>query len=834
MDTSERLRRPRPAAASLVSACVFGLSLLGGFPAQAQSTPESFERKIRPLLAEHCVSCHGPEKQKGHLRLDAPEFIRAGGESGPILIPGNPNESRLIQAVRYAEETFKMPPKQKLPAPLIETLTRWVQDGAAMPETPAASTPPVRKEFSIGPADRAHWAFQPVRPPRVAARPPSKGGPHPIDVMIDAGLRKARLAANGRAHSRELVRRAFFDLAGLPPSPEDVAQFESDPSEAAWARLIDRLLDSPHYGEKWGRHWLDLVRFAESNSYERDGPKPHAWRYRDYVIRSFNADKPFDRFILEQLAGDELPSPDAESIIATGYYRLGIWDDEPADRELARYDGLDDILATTGQVFLGLTIDCARCHHHKIDPISQHDYYRLLSFFQNINPYRNGGETDEVPVFGNDMERRDFASRKQAHELRAASLRKEIDDFKILMQDRHAGSDPARRSAFNDEIIAKEGARLLGDENWKRFSNAKEQLEKLKRETIPAARALAVTEAGSKPGETFVLLRGNPALKGDRVDPGFLDVLGASTLPPEMVAPSDRSSGRRTAIARWIAAPENPLTARVLANRLWQYHFGRGLVRSSSNFGLQGDKPTHPELLDWLAAELVQGGWSLKRMHRLIMSSEAYRRSSRGREDALQSDPMNHHFWRFDPRRLAAEEIRDAILSIAGNLNPRMHGPGVYVDIPKEVLAGQSQPGSGWGKSSLTEQSRRSVYIHVKRSLLTPVLDSFDMAETDRSTPIRFATVQPTQALGMLNGDFLNHQSAVFAERIRKERGNHPRGQVERALALATSRIPSPPETDRGVNLMEAWRQKDGLSAAEALRQFCLLALNLNEVIYLD
>ena len=407
-------------------------------------------------------------------------------------------------------------------------------------------------------------------------------------------------------------------------------------------------------------------------------------------------------------------------------------------------------MATTGQVFLGLTVDCARCHNHKLDPIPQKDYYRLLAFFQNVNPYQNGGPTDEVRLFASSTEQ-----------------------------------------------------------------------------------ALAVTESGPNAPETFVLVRGNPNAKGEKVEPAFLEILNPPR--PEIPTPAAgaRSTGRRTALAHWIASPENPLTARVMANRLWQYHFGRGLVRSPNNFGLQGDPPTHPELLDWLASELVAQGWRMKAMHRLIMTSNAYRMSSRDRAEASAADPGNDLFWRFDMRRLTAEEIRDSILAITGSLNLKMSGPGIYVDIPKEVLAGQSQPGKGWGRSPPSEQARRSVYIHVKRSLLTPILESFDLAETDRSAPVRFATIQPTQALGMLNGEFLNRQADLFAARLRRESSGRLDQQVRLALGLATSRIPTEAEIQQGVGLIEALQREKSAPEA-ALKYFCLMALNLNEMVYLD
>ena len=600
---------------------------------------------------------------------------------------------------------------------------------------------------------RSHWSFQPVRqtvPPAWAAQRQGEVPGHVIDTFIAERLRQKGLPVPKAATRTTLIRRVTYDLTGLPPTPEAVEAFVNDPSAQAWENLVDRLLESPHYGEKWGRHWLDLVRFAETNSYETDEAKPNAWRYRDYVIRAFNSDKPYDRFIREQLAGDELPDSGADGLIATGFYRLGIWDNDPADKELALYDQLDDLVATTGQVFLGLTVDCARCHDHKIDPISQRDYYSLLAFFRNIHPYRNGGGTDEVP--------------------------------------------------------------LPGDKQ---------------------AKALAVTEPGPVAPVTHLLRRGNPGSLGEEVQPGFPGVLGASV--PTVIPPaSGRSSGRRRALADWIASPDNPLTARVIVNRVFQHHFGRGLVRTTSDFGVQGSLPTHPELLDWLAGHFIQEGWSLKRLHRLILTSQSYQASATPTAEALKADPANDLFSRFDMRRLTAEEIRDSVLWVGGSGNPRMYGPGMYVALPKEVLASQSVPGKGWGSSPKVEQARRSIYIHVKRSLLSPVLLSFDLAETDRSTPVRFATTQPTQALGMLNGSFFNEQARVLADRIRAEVGSQPRAQVRRALHRVTTRPPSDLEISRGVALLELLTSEEGLGATAALDAFCLLAFNLNEFLYLE
>lgn len=727
-------------------------SAAGPQPTAAQL--EFFEKRVRPILTESCYRCHSAEaeKLKGGLLLDTHEALLKGGETGPAIVPGDPAQSRMIEAVRWENPDLQMPPRRKLSDTQIADLTEWVRQGAPWPAGPAPRPAASDKAAEANRA-REHWAFQPVSsqpPPAVAS-----AAAHPVDAFIEARLTERGLKAAGPASRRTLIRRLFYDLTGLPPTPEEVEAFVTDPSEQAWERLIDRLLESPHYGEKWGRHWLDLVRFAETNSYESDGAKPNAWRYRDYVIQSFNADKPYDRFIREQLAGDELPDATDETRIATGYYRLGIWDADPADRELAKYDQLDDLVATTGHVFLGLTVDCARCHDHKIDPISQRDYYALLSFFHNVHPYKNGGATDEVPL---------------------------------------QGTGPGDKTA---------------------------------------PKALAVSEPGTTPPTTFLLRRGSPENPGEAVAPAFPHILNPPA--PHIVPPANgRSSGRRLALADWIASSDNRMTARVLVNRVWQHHFGRGLARTPSDFGLQGQPPTHPELLDWLARDFVGQGWSLKRLHRRLLTSQAYQRSSVATPELLKADAANDLLARFDMRRLTAEEIRDSTLWISGAPNRKMFGPGVYVTLPKEILAGQSVPGQGWGNAPADEQLRRSIYIHVKRSLLTPVLAGFDLAETDRSTPVRFATTQPTQALGMLNGTFFNEHAVRLADRVRREAGESTEACVRRALALVTSRPPTDAEVTRGVRLIRSMQDDDGATPAVALASFCLLALNLNEFLYLD
>lgn len=711
----------------------------------------------------------------------------------------------------------------------------------ARPATQPSDPPQRSGPPQVNDENRRFWSFQPVHRPQIPQVKDVAWVRNPIDAFVLAKLEQNGLAPAPPATKEALLRRAYFDLIGLPPTPAQVDAFLKDTSPTAYESIIDQLLDSPQYGEKWGRYWLDLVRFAETNSYERDNPKPNVWRYRDYVIRSFNSDKPYDQFIREQLAGDEMPRKDGDfdPIIATGFYRLGIWDDEPVDHLQAQYDALDDIVSTTGQVFLGLTVDCARCHDHKIDPIPQKDYYRLLAFFQNISPYHNGGAGDEMPLPANADQAADYQHRQKerADQKRTieASIRAIEADYKQLTAAQNANStEPIARR------IKDTGQQVLGAERFGEYIDLRRQLAQLDRKdnkSTDIAMALCVSENGPTAPDTFVLMRGNANVPGARVEPGFLSILTTTdpTIPPP--PPGAHTCGRRTILADWIASKDNPMTARVMANRIFQYHFGRGIVRSSNNFGFQGDKPTHPELLDWLASELVADGWHLKPLHRLIMTSNAYRMACTGdpsiEETARQQDPQNDLLWHFDLRRLTAEEIRDGILAVNGTLNLEMYGPSIYPPIPAEVLAGESIPGKGWNTSPPEEASRRSIYIHRKRSLRVPLLEAFDAPESDKTCPVRFSTVQPTQALTMLNSAFMNEQAQKLAERLHKDAGNDSTAQVRLALKLALSRDPTQAQIDRGLNLVRSL-QSHGASPELAMKYFSLMVYNLNEFVFVD
>jgi mono/diheme cytochrome c family protein len=800
-----------------------------------------FENEVQPILKSNCFTCHGGEKKvKGGLRLTSRETILQGGDSGPAVNLDKPEQSLLLRAVNYQEPN--MPPKGRLQQSQIDILTRWVKMGA--PWAASAALPAARRRSPphVDEHARQFWSFRPVkRPPLPVVKDPNWIR-SPIDAFVLAKLEAAGLRPAPPAEKGALLRRVYYDVIGLPPSSGEVDAFLADHSPDAYEKVVDRLLASPHYGEHWARHWLDLVRYAETNSFERDGAKPNVWRYRDYVIRALNQDKPYDQFIREQLAGDELEPMTPEKLIATGYYRLGQWDDEPVDPVQALYDDLDDILATTGQVFLGLTVNCARCHDHKIDPFPQKDYYRLLAFFDGIQRYgvrspESVAKASLRPI-GGSLEQAGQREKIDAYQKKLSAVQQELNTIEDPIRSRLQGGerDDFKHEANRVTILKKHVPDLLDQQTFDRYLALRNELRFLQRNRPSAmAEALCVTEIGPVPRETFILLRGNAQAKGEKVAPGFPSVLPAVASSPPQPRPGGQTSGRRRVLADWISSPSNPLTARVLANRLWQYHFGRGIVRSSSNFGYQGTPPTHPELLDWLASELVAQGWRVKPLHKLLLLSSTYRMSSQPNANALARDPENDLFWRFDPRRLAAEEVRDSILAVCGNLNQqKMGGPSVYPVIPREVLAGQSLPGNGWRNSPLDDQNRRSIYIHVKRSLAVPLLAAFDAPDTDASCPVRFTTTQPAQALGMLNSDFLNEQASVFAADLRRHAGNDPAAQVSLALRRTLQREPSMVEIERGVLFIQKMRQEHQFSAEEALRSFCLLTLNLNEFIYVD
>ena len=945
--------------------------------------------EVKPLLQESCWKCHGAEKKiRGDLVLTTRQGILDGGEIGPAVDLKNPEASLLLQMVSYKDGDHEMPPLGKLSDEQIATFSEWIKRGLPFHTDDEIEFHHKEDEnFSntvVNERTKAHWAY--VKP--VDHSPPSgTGAKHPIDAFILDQLKKSGLPVNPPANPATLLRRAHFDLLGLPPEIDQVDAFTKDNSPKAFEQTIDRLLASPQYGEKWGRHWLDLVRYAETNGYERDSDKPMAWRYRDYVIRAFNENKPYDRFVQEQLAGDELPEADADAITATGFQRLGIWDDEPADRELARYDYLDDILRTSGDIFLAMSIGCARCHDHKIDPIPTKDYYSMLSFFANVSPHGKGG-TNLVKVQGAKGNSQ-FSNQFEKWSRREKDLQRQIDSFEskflvkfdedllleksskirnkpvVLVSDARAGTSTwsfstekpsddwfevgfdhskwdlgkggfgregtpgskvntkwhtpniwlrknfrlaaipktLRVTLHHDEdvqvylngklilersghvskyethdvskeaadvlqtgknviavhcqqtsggqyvdlgldsfdeavdlaaLIRKHAKSLMGDGA---YNNYKARSRDLQRHlpTRPKENEYEVLAVGERGNNTIrILQRGNPVLKGDEVSPAFPSVLTsqAAVIPEDYK--TDKSSGRRRALAEWITSKENPATARVMVNRIWQHHFGRGIVRSTSDFGFQGNLPTHPKLLDWLAVRFMESDWNIKAMHKLIMTSQAYQRSSDPSDVCFEKDPLNDLLWRFDMRRLGAEEVRDSVLAAKGTINLQIGGPSVTPPLPDVILATASRKGAGWGGSTPEQANRRSVYVKVKRSMQMPILINHDMADTDSTCPVRFSTTVPTQALNMLNGKFMNDSAITFAERIRKEAGADPAKQIAHGLKLILSRTPSSEEIKGAINMLEDIKTSAKLSDKDALDRFALLALNLNEFLYLD
>ncbi|GIX00824.1 MAG: hypothetical protein KatS3mg111_4156 [Pirellulaceae bacterium] len=775
-----------------------------------------FNQEIQPLLARRCYACHGPDQQEGGFRMDDRDSLLREADTGEVpIVPGEPERSEMIRRVRSAEEWERMPPEgEPLKPEEIALLEKWIAGGA---------------EFA------PHWAFQPIRQPPAPQVVNEAWATNAIDRFILARLEEKGLVPNPVAPPEVLVRRVFLDITGLPPSPEELQDWTRDWSDEKYERLVDSLLSSAAFGEHWSRMWLDVVRYAETNSFERDGVKPNAWKYRDYVIRSFNQDKPYDRFLQEQLAGDELDDITADSLTATGFYRLGTWDDEPADPLQAEFDGYDDIVTTISQAMLGLTLNCARCHDHKIDPLTQRDYYSMLACVRDVTPYgtrsdqRTNNQVDLNPDVARQHER--LEKRRKHLQRRMHQIEQEAI-VKMPAPDQRATEGPERQQVLDAKL------RLYTDEaTFAEYNQLKVQLAEViaeQQSLPPRETVLGLGVVDKVPKPTYVLLRGSPHAPGEEVQPAFPELLGGGSpvVPPADAPP--RSSGRRRALAEWITDDANWMTPRVIVNRLWLHYFGRGIVRSPNNFGLMGDPPTHPQLIDYLATELLRGDWHLKRIHRMILLSTTYRMASDYRAEAAEVDPQNNLFWRQNLRRLSAEQIRDGVLKITGQLNRQVGGPSMYPLLSAEVLASQSRPGSGWGNSSPAEQARRSVYIHVKRSLPIPLLQAFDFPETDISCEARFLTTQPGQALTMLNSQWMQQQAAALQQRVRREVGPELRAQAQRCLELVTGLPADPTDVEELVSLVIRLREKHHLNVEEARRAMCLVALNLNSFLYVD
>ena len=703
------------------------------------------------------------------------------------------------------------------------------------------------KEKEFTPKQKRWWAFQPVQKGALPAVKDRAWVKNPIDAFVLAKLEEKGIRPNPRADNLTLLRRASIDITGLPPTPEEVQAMVSDSSPNAFDKAIDRLLASPRYGERWARHWMDLARYADSEGFKSDETRPHVWRYRDYVIQSFNNDKPYDRFVKEQLAGDELYPEDPDALIATGFNRH--FPDESNARNLMqrRQELMFDIVDTVGATFMGLTYGCAKCHDHKFDPILHKDYYRLQAFFANTRIEDNAVlETGEKRKAWqkqyDEWDSKTTAFRKEMAAIAApqvAKLDKEnFDKFPEEIQDAITTA-PEKRTPIQWHMFYKakpqightedEGSKRLRGEDAKRYAELKAQLkafDSIKPKELPVAQAMI--DNGRLSPKTHVLSVGVYDAYKEEVQPGVLSILDPSDM--KIVPPAGaESSGRRAALANWLADPKNPLTSRVMVNRIWQHHFGRGIAATPSDFGVMGEFPANKVLLDYLAATFVEGGWSMKRMHKTILTSNTWQQSSAYREEAAKIDPQNKYLWRFNRQRLEGEVMRDSMLYTAGRLNTKMGGPGVFPPLPPGV-----DPRGGWKKNEdASEADRRSVYVFVRRNVRYPMFETFDMPDTHESCARRNSTITSNQALDLLNNSLVYDWSKSFADRVLNDGGMSPESQIDRAYKLAYARPPSADERLTALSFIDKQAQISG-DRKTAFGDLCHMLFNSNEFLYVN
>ena len=892
-----------------------------------------FEKTIRPILIKRCYECHSAEsgKSKGGLLIDSREGLLKGGDNGPALVAGDPDKSRIIESVRYHNQDMQMPPKGALPSAEVKALEAWVKMGAPDPREAVADAKHATPRVIDIAEGSKHWAFRPIAKPKL----PAVKAENPIDAFILEKLSEKGLSLAAPADKRTLIRRATFDLTGLPPSPDEVEAFLADKSPDAFAKVVDRLLRSPHYGEKWGRHWLDVARYSDSNGLDENIALGTAWRYRDYVVKSINADKPFDQFLTEQLAGDLLDSRDIptrhERVTATAFLNLGAKVLAEPDKEKLAMDVIDEQIDVMGRAFMGLTLGCVRCHDHKFDPIPQTDYYALAAIFKSTQSFsvdRIGALSTayEAPMGSLD----DFAAVKSSErilkEQRAAvskaqteanaALRKEAREHAVdyLMAacelpatptlssvkpvaEKHglrphlllncrvylaanenlpvfkpwhdamksAGTATTLRAYFAAIFSASEKlavkAKAKGDEG-SLLHQARAELDKAAgflalppepivlypKEVAEKVRSLmdtmmsteshlpdlpttlAVSEAPKVFKELPVHIRGNHLALGKPVQRGFIQVAQAA-LKTQPQFPANQSG--RLELARWLASPEHPLTSRVMANRIWSWHFNQGIVPTTDNFGLLGQQPTHPELLDWLARWFTHNGWSLKDMHRLIMSSRTYQQSSAVPPQAALSDPENHLLNHFPVRRLEAEEVRDALLHVAGSLDTTFGGKTIPRRNREFVFNHTSKDFTTYGST------RRALYLPIIRNNLYDLFQQFDYPDPSTSTGLRNSTVVSPQALLLMNSDLASDAARSFAQRLAKLSSENVQ-RLRAAYRLAFAREATDDDLHRAQNFLittnaalNTSQQDDDKRDLQAWTQLCQALLMSNEFIYL-
>ena len=768
-------------------------------PAVPAPAPVSFHEDIEPLLKANCASCHSADKHTSGFVVETTGGLFAGGKKygAGVIVPGRPQESKIVAYLRGAGVPRMPMGGAAISEAQIVKVERWIAQGAKIDALKLGWPYAAPVAYAVPHVKNAAWVK------------------NPIDAFVLAKLEAQGLRPSAPASRIALLRRVYADLIGETPTPDEAAAFLNDKSPAAYTRLVDRLLEDPRYGERWGRHWLDLVRYADTEGFEHDEARPRAWRYRDYVIRAFNADKPYHQFLKEQIAGDELYPGNADALIATGYARLAPWDGLSTDHEQRWQDFLNDVTDTTGSVMLGLTVGCARCHNHKYDRISQADYYRMQSFFANVrfNDTRLPEDKQETPEVRKALE---------TMNAKIADLRKRRD----------GEPDGEKKKQYDDEI------RNL-EQHYAPYQPIVE----------------ATTDKGKTAGKSFLLKRGDLHSPGQEVEPGFVASLVGGQDTPALIAPTanTNSTGRRAALANWIAADTNPMTARVMVNRLWQHHFGRGIVGTPSDFGVNGDRATHKELLDWLGIQFVKSGWSMKKMHRLMLLSNTYQQSTRTDPIAAKLDPTNRLLWRMNRIRLEGEALRDSILTVSGRLNPEMGGPGIYPSLSEEVLSTGST--HKWGSSPEDQQRRRTIYVFQRRSLILPIVEAFDGPDLVNTCPRRTTTTIAPQALALFNGDFSRTEARYFAERVQKEAGDDGAKQIDFAYRIALVRLPTAAQKTVALEFLAKQKRlylnggKSGATAKtasapdanaekkaalDALSDFCHVLINTNEFLYMD
>ncbi len=876
--------------------------------AQAERQAEA-DKQVFALLQQKCLQCHGAAVQMSGLDLRTRELMLKGGASGAAIIPGKAEASLLYRRVAGLEQPqMPMAPATPLTPQELALLKAWIERGAPLdgnlnPDISnlKSSSAPAYKEKVLTAVERNWWAFQkPVRSP-VPNVADARWQANPIDAFIKQGLAQKGLSPAPQADRYTLIRRAYLDLLGLLPHPQEVESFVSDSSPKAYENLIERLLASPHYGERWGRFWLDVVRYADSSGYEHDFDIANAWRYRDYVIQSFNQDKPYNRFIVEQLAGDELDDKNYDSLIATSYYRIG-----PRvrfrekDNPYYRYEYLDDMIRTTFQGTMGLSVNCARCHDHKFDPITRMDYYRTMAMLNGQVEYDHPlAPPDKVAEYEKtkkeiEAQIRPLMQRVLAIEspYRKAAYEKRLTKFPAEIQ--LAVRTPAEQRTPGQKLLAAQITSLDVDPDAAVAQNVvalytRQRIKVSETDHAEREKLLDQVEAlvkkmppplplaeGVRDGDYRLTPDGagdDPLPgKGDRFDYGikccFLPEPGRAYQPPPVYfasngldvaadqksfvvepgylqalskdAPPPKNTGRRRALAEWIASPDNPLTARVLVNRLWHWHFGRGLVATPGNFGKMGARPSHPELLDWLATEFIRQGWSIKQMHRLIMNSETYKMASSFASAAnLEKDPTNFQLWRYPLRRLEGEAIRDVILAASGQLNLQAGGKPFFPSIPKSVRESYLQ-----GRWEMMKEEpatwRRSIYAYWKRGLKYPFFDVYDQPDPNVTCERRNVTTVPTQALTLLNNEFVLMQARHFAERVQREAGDDSAKQIQALYRIALSRMADSQELTHHAAFLQQQRAYHATRTAPAeapllaLIDLAHVMLNANEFVYIN